>query len=178
MDLQPVQDGTYQCPQCRNPFHPQQCVMANDIAILMSSTISQCKACGMKMPIQSLRSHSDSCNMGNQMDFKFRPVVETSQPVPQPGPNQSTFRCPYCQHPNLDCKGMVEHCNSQHQRDRRPVVCPICASMPWGDPNMTSSNFMSHLNACHNFEYETYVDYAQDDDAMLNAAIQASLQQQ
>ena len=40
---------------------------------------------------------------------------------------------------------------------------------------MVSSNFLQHLNLRHRFEYETFVDYEQDDDEMLRRAIQASL---
>ena len=47
--------------------------------------------------------------------------------------------------------------------------------MPWGDPSMLSSNFLQHLNLRHRFEYDTFVDYEQDDDEMLRRAIEASL---
>jgi hypothetical protein len=50
--------------------------------------------------------------------------------------------------------------------------------MPWGDPNQISVNFLQHLNARHKFEYDTYVDFDQDDDDMLRAAIAASMEQQ
>lgn len=37
-------------------------------------------------------------------------------------PNRYTFTCPYCNCPNFDQDGLVEHCNSQHVNDSRQVV--------------------------------------------------------
>lgn len=40
-------------------------------------------------------------------------------------PNRYTFTCPYCNCPNFDQDGLVEHCNSQHAHDPRPVVSSV-----------------------------------------------------
>lgn len=37
-------------------------------------------------------------------------------------PNRYTFTCPYCNCPNLDQDGLIEHCTSLHARDARQVV--------------------------------------------------------
>ncbi|KAK7114098.1 E3 ubiquitin-protein ligase RNF166-like [Littorina saxatilis] len=173
--LQPINNQLL-CPQCRNPFNRSHSTPANDIVIIMRSSSGHCKTCGAQMAVPELRKHTETCDEPMSAEYKFRPIKRTSQPVPQPGPNRSTFQCPYCPQANLDCRGMVEHCNTRHLHDRSHVVCPICASMPWGDPGQCSTNYIQHLNTRHKFEYDTYVDYGQDDDAMLRAALEASLQ--
>lgn len=67
--------------------------------------------------------------------------------------------------------------------------------MPWGDKTMISSNIYQHIKSRHKFDYgkekniffiyllyffflDTYVNYEQDEEAMIREAIQASLSHQ
>ncbi|XP_050398914.1 E3 ubiquitin-protein ligase RNF166 [Patella vulgata] len=164
-----------QCPQCRNIFNPSLSRKASDIHRKLKSKKADCKWCQKKMTLNKIREHLGVCDRVDRSIPQFKPVRETSQPIPSNVPNRATFKCPYCGQPNLDVPGMVKHCNDNHRQSAPQVVCPICASMPWGDANHTSTNFIQHLNLRHRFEYDTYVDYNQDDDAMLQAALQASM---
>jgi RING finger protein 114/RING finger protein 166 len=49
--------------------------------------------------------------------------------------------------------------------------------MPWGVKDQVSSDFLQHLNTRHQFEYDTFVDYEQDEDEALKPTIAASLHQ-
>ncbi|XP_064599063.1 E3 ubiquitin-protein ligase RNF166-like [Liolophura sinensis] len=166
-----------QCPLCRQLFDPKSTRKDSDLKKFISSSKGQCTWCGKEMSLSKLRSHSSSCSKMDKSVPHFQPVAHTSQPIPNDVPNRSTFQCPYCGLKNLDTHGLVKHCNEQHQSGPSQLTCPICSAMPWGDPNRKSSNFIQHLNLRHKFEYDTFVDFAQDDDTMLQAALQASLQE-
>uniref|UniRef100_A0A5F8APM1 Ring finger protein 114 n=1 Tax=Macaca mulatta TaxID=9544 RepID=A0A5F8APM1_MACMU len=90
-------------------------------------------------------------------------------------PNRYTFPCPYCPEKNFDQEGLVEHCKLFHSTDTKSVVCPICASMPWGDPNYRSANFREHIQRRHRFSYDTFVDYDVDEEDMMNQVLQRSI---
>lgn len=94
---------------------------------------------------------------------------------PRNVPNRYTFPCPYCPEKNFDQEGLVEHCKLCHSTDTKSVVCPICASMPWGDPNYRSANFIEHIQRRHQFSYDTFVDYDVDEEDMMNQVLQRSI---
>ncbi|CAG5134709.1 unnamed protein product [Candidula unifasciata] len=164
------------CPQCRCDI---QCVMpAGDVELRMSQCHISCSECNIPVPALSLKQHKITCPGVQRLKAVAAQSLHMRRPgatAPGMGPNRSTFRCPYCDQSNLVTYQLIEHCNMAHTNCTTKVVCPICASMPWGDPNLRSSNFIRHLNMRHKFEYDTYVDYDQDDDAMLQAALHASL---
>ncbi|KAL4235102.1 hypothetical protein ACF0H5_006740 [Mactra antiquata] len=149
--------------------------MASTVSSEMKTLKLPCHGCNNQIIVAEMNAHIENCDKIEKQINYFKPVKETAQQVPKNLPNRSTFSCPYCSLSNLDCNGLRDHCNEKHRSNRDHVVCPICASMPWGNRNQTSSDFIQHLNIRHKFEYDTYVDYGQDDEAMLQAAIQASL---
>ncbi|XP_018613128.2 uncharacterized protein LOC108937594 [Scleropages formosus] len=85
------------------------------------------------------------------------------------------FSCPYCQRGGLDELDLLDHCNNHHQHDPRPVVCPVCAALPYGDPSYCSRNFIGHLNLRHCFYREDFMDVQQSDAMNEQAALWESL---
>ncbi|KAK6313878.1 hypothetical protein J4Q44_G00153370 [Coregonus suidteri] len=86
-----------------------------------------------------------------------------------------TFVCPYCQESGLDERDLWVHCNGKHQYDNRPVVCPVCASLPHGNPNQISRDFIIHLNLRHCYYTKDYTNINQTDTLNLQDAIIESL---
>ncbi|XP_062591675.1 E3 ubiquitin-protein ligase RNF166-like [Saccostrea cucullata] len=165
-----------QCPECRGPFDPHDLRRASDLEHAMRSVTVPCRWCGLGMTVHRLRSHLAKCKQRDSSIPKFKPVAETAQSYPTNLPNRSTFSCPICHQENLDCTALIQHCNKIHAQESGSFVCPVCASMPWGDPNYCSPDIVHHLNMRHKFEYDTYVDFNQDEDEMLRLALQASLE--
>lgn len=164
--------GSTTCPVCRTGFNAHQKSRAVHIERQILRSTSSCPGCNRQFPVQKLRAHRASCTQMSSPSFV--PVATTSQPRPE-AKNRETFTCPYCYQTNLDCNGLLQHVNNNHKHEMQSVVCPICASMPWGNPNQKSGNFVHHLNLRHKFEYGTYVDYDKDEDAVLQQVLAQSL---
>ena len=87
-----------------------------------------------------------------------------------------TFKCPLCQESNFTRQRLLDHCNSNHLFQIVPVTCPICVSLPWGDPSQVTRNFVSHLNQRHQFDYGEFVNLQLDEETQYQTAVEESFQ--
>ncbi|XP_064420576.1 E3 ubiquitin-protein ligase RNF114 [Latimeria chalumnae] len=162
------------CGVCRSPLVPGQ--RAVDLEQQIEMTEANCRGCGMKVPLSKMRAHAASCSKYQNYIMEGVRAASKDQPANARSiPNRYTFACPYCNEKNFDQEGLAEHCTKCHSMDGRQVVCPICASMPWGNPNYRSADFMQHLQRRHRFSYDTFVDYEVDEDVMMQEALARSL---
>eukprot|EP01103_Thecamoeba_quadrilineata_P014060 TRINITY_DN4077_c0_g1_i2.p1 TRINITY_DN4077_c0_g1~~TRINITY_DN4077_c0_g1_i2.p1 ORF type:complete len:222 (-),score=22.98 TRINITY_DN4077_c0_g1_i2:145-810(-) len=62
--------------------------------------------------------------------------------------SRQTYTCPYCSLTIGEFE-LADHVNDYHIDNSKPVVCPICASRPGGDPNYISRDFHAHIYLRH-----------------------------
>ncbi|KAL0979888.1 hypothetical protein UPYG_G00191150 [Umbra pygmaea] len=59
------------------------------------------------------------------------------------------FTCPYCGRMGYTEISLQEHVTAEHTETSSEVICPICASLPGGDPNHVTDDFAAHLTLEH-----------------------------
>lgn len=59
------------------------------------------------------------------------------------------FTCPYCGKMGHTEASLQEHVAADHAETALEVICPICASLPGGDPNLVTDDFAGHLTLEH-----------------------------
>ncbi|XP_028618010.1 E3 ubiquitin-protein ligase RNF138-like isoform X4 [Grammomys surdaster] len=89
-------------------------------------------------------------------------------------PDQPTFDCPLCEEVSMTRQHLLDHCNRSHRGHVVPVICPICLSLPWGDPTQLTRNFVAHLNQRHQFDYGDFVNLQLDEETQYQIAIEES----
>ncbi|KAK9889302.1 hypothetical protein WA026_004583 [Henosepilachna vigintioctopunctata] len=60
-----------------------------------------------------------------------------------------SYTCPYCCRMGFTDVTLQEHVSAEHAENSFEVVCPLCAAMPGGDPNLMTDDFAGHLTLEH-----------------------------
>lgn len=60
-----------------------------------------------------------------------------------------SFTCPYCKKMGFSDATLIDHVSAEHIDTGLEVVCPVCASVPGGDPNLITDDFAGHLSLEH-----------------------------
>ncbi|CAF1598441.1 unnamed protein product [Adineta ricciae] len=149
---------------------------------------TKCPNCTVVCTLTQLRKHLEICTPIRQhyakdnsdtkpanLDRELSDSQAKALQKAQEGENRSTFQCPFCPRANFTLTHLRQHIKKRHRQEDQRRVCPICSSMPWGDKTMVTSNVYQHIKSRHKFDYDTYVNYEQDEEMMMREALQASL---
>ncbi|XP_055375065.1 E3 ubiquitin-protein ligase Kcmf1 isoform X2 [Condylostylus longicornis] len=60
-----------------------------------------------------------------------------------------SFTCPYCKKMGFSDSTLLEHVSAEHTDTGLEVVCPVCAGLPGGEPNLVTDDFAGHLTLEH-----------------------------
>ncbi|KAH8312386.1 hypothetical protein KR044_010483, partial [Drosophila immigrans] len=86
-------------------------------------------------PMQCILTRSDiELYFGGEM-------LTTDQP--------QSFTCPYCKKMGFSDATLLEHVSAEHTESSFEVVCPVCAGLPGGEPNLVTDDFAGHLTLEH-----------------------------
>eukprot|EP00916_Digyalum_oweni_P018715 GHVL01031293.1.p1 GENE.GHVL01031293.1~~GHVL01031293.1.p1 ORF type:complete len:207 (-),score=15.69 GHVL01031293.1:116-736(-) len=135
--------------------------------------------CGRPLILDKHRHHSATCHQCRAVADSIRLSASCSSKTnkfPITKINRLTFVCPLCKKDNLSNDDMVEHVRKDHiSRGRQCVVCPICASMPWGIKNKTVYNYVKHVTNRHRFDIALFADLTRDENEVYEEVIRESL---
>ena len=162
------------CPMCRVPFQKSDIILDQNLNNEMNNKIVKCD-CGLMMPLNQYSAHSDNCSVvinKMQNEVKNKKIEINPNKI---GKNRQTFDCTLCKEKNFDRVGYINHIQNRHPNDRG--VCSICKCQPWGDPNY-KTHIYGHINLRHKFDYDTVVDYNDDEDQILQKVLAESLKDQ
>ncbi|KAF2899142.1 hypothetical protein ILUMI_07036 [Ignelater luminosus] len=60
-----------------------------------------------------------------------------------------SFTCPYCCHMGFTLLTLIEHVSRNHSDNPFEVICPVCVTVPGGDPNRMTDDLTRHLTLDH-----------------------------
>jgi hypothetical protein len=155
------------CPICGKDI-PSDHPIDTEFAHVVKNKRLSC-GCGKELPLLQAEQHT--CHHTQKLlKIKGQEAnAKNSKPV-----NRSTFPCPVCQEKNLSRQGLLDHCATCHASGKHSAVCPICASMPWGDQRRVHNDIVSHLQSWHKYDYDFLADYQASEQQSLERALQES----
>mmetsp|Transcript_12502 Transcript_12502/g.20230 ORF Transcript_12502/g.20230 Transcript_12502/m.20230 type:complete len:210 (-) Transcript_12502:64-693(-) len=168
-------NGNRACPMCRCTAEKAELDLSAERSINL--TKDACEGCQEYIVLRELGRHKAGCAAFQAMEADAKKKTERrGQPQVT---NRSTFRCPFpgCEGNHMDCTDLIRHFDLVHPGQTFDGVCPICLSMPWGNPNYISRNLVGHIKLRHKFEYNEYVDYQESSNeaAVLQAVLAQSM---
>jgi hypothetical protein len=159
----------YQCPMCKIEFSKKSIQKEASLESEIKLAKSKC-SCGEELILSEWNNHINNCDEYNGVinsNIKQSVVKDVKPTV-----NRSTFTCPGCDVKNLDREALIKHVNKYHKELQ--AVCPICVCQPWGDSNYITV-LLPHLKKRHKFDYDTNVDYNDDEDEVLKRVLMESM---
>ncbi|XP_055272992.1 E3 ubiquitin-protein ligase RNF138 isoform X2 [Moschus berezovskii] len=198
--LTAMRESGIHCPLCRGNVTRRERACperALDLENIMRKFSGSCRCCAKQIKFYRMRHHYKSCkkyqdeygvsssiipnfqisqdSVGNRSETSASDNTETYQENTSSS-GHPTFKCPLCQESNFTRQRLLDHCNSNHLFQIVPVTCPICVSLPWGDPSQVTRNFVSHLNQRHQFDYGEFVNLQLDEETQYQTAVEESFQ--
>ena len=166
-----VPNSLNQCPLCRSSFSKNEIIEDDSLKNEISNKSIKCD-CGSIMALSEFVNHSETCPIFlNKMDEQMKKGnIKIQKDKIQK--NRQTFDCTLCTKKNFDRLGYIDHIKQIHPNDRG--VCSICKCQPWGDPNY-KTHILGHINIRHNFDYDTVVDYNNEEDEILQRVLLESM---
>ncbi|KAM9307725.1 E3 ubiquitin-protein ligase RNF138 [Gastrophryne carolinensis] len=165
------------CPLCRGTlsrWERSAPTRASDIETEMRTFSAACTYCGKLAKLSYMRLHYKSCR-SYQEEYGLAPKITNVQHnAIVPKPPETTYKCPLCPQEKLTRQTLLDHCIFMHYFEDGEAVCPICSSLPWGNPTRVTGSIVAHLNARHQFSYEEYMNVYLDEEAQYQAAIEKS----
>ncbi|XP_050005518.1 E3 ubiquitin-protein ligase RNF138-like isoform X1 [Alexandromys fortis] len=203
--LTAMKESRIHCPLCRGNVTRRERARperALDLETIMRSFPGSCRYCFQRIELCRMRQHYKTCkkyqdefgvsstttlssfqlspdSVGNSNSNSEASTSENAEAYLEDNAipsDQPSFDCPLCEEANMTRQRLLDHCNSNHASHVVPSICPICLSLPWGNPTQLTRNFVSHLNERHQFDYGAFMNLHLDEETQYQIAVEESLQ--
>ena len=158
------------CPVCRSVFNFDEVEEDEAYSAYIKTAKISCKDCSKLLTLSELEEHE--CEVDHDHSHEeneFKPDLSKVKK------NTVTFTCPYCGLKNLDREGLIKHVEEEHAHCTHKVVCPICVSHAYGDPNY-KTHLLPHLKRRHAYDMDDLIEDEVDEDEVLRRVLELSMQ--